>query len=62
MESIKFFLETKVEKIVKQKNFVKVYTSGKEKKEFDCEVVLIAVGRKPNTKGLNLEENKIKLD
>ena len=61
-QGIKFFLETKVEKIVKQKNFVKVYTSGKEKKEFDCEVVLIAVGRKPNTKGLNLEENKIKLD
>ena len=61
-QGIKFFLETKVEKIVKQKNLVKVYTSGKEKKEFDCEVVLISVGRKPNTKGLNLEENKIKLD
>ena len=61
-QGINFFLETKVEKIVKQKNFVKVYTSGKEKKEFDCEVVLISVGRKPNTKDLNLEENKIKLD
>jgi dihydrolipoamide dehydrogenase len=61
-QGINFFLKTKVEKIVKQKNFVKVYTSGKEKKEFNCEVVLISVGRKPNTKELNLEENKIKLD
>ena len=61
-QGIKFFLETKVDKIVKQKKSVKVFTSGKNKKEFDCDVVLIAVGRKPNTTGLNLEKNKIKLD
>ena len=30
--------------------------------KFDCDVVLISVGRKPNTTGLNLEKNKIKLD
>ena len=51
----------KVERIVK-KNYVKIFTSGKNKKEFDCDVVLISVGRKPNTTGLNLEKNKIKLD
>ena len=61
-QGIKFLLETKVDKIVKQKNSVKIFTSGKNKKEFDCDVVLISVGRKPNTTGLNLEKNKIKLD
>ena len=61
-QGIKFLLETKVDKIVKKKNYVKIFTSGKNKKEFDCDVVLISVGRKPNTTGLNLEKNKIKLD
>ena len=61
-QGIKFLLKTKVDKIVKQKNSVKIFTSGKNKKEFDCDVVLISVGRKPNTTGLNLEKNKIKLD
>jgi len=61
-QGIKFLLETKVDKIVKQKNSVKVFTSGKNKKEFNCDVVLISVGRKPNSTGLNLEKNKIKLD
>ena len=61
-QGIKFLLETKVDKIVKQKNSVKVFTLGKNKKEFNCDVVLISVGRKPNSTGLNLEKNKIKLD
>ena len=61
-QGIKFLLETKVDKIVKQKNSIKIFTSGKNKKEFDCDVVLISIGRKPNTTGLNLEKNKIELD
>ena len=61
-QGIKFLLETKVDKIVKQKNSVNVFTSGKNKKKFNCDVVLISVGRKPNSTGLNLEKNKIKLD
>jgi len=61
-QGIKFILETKVDKITKQKNSVKVFTSGKNKKAFDCDIVLISVGRKPNSTGLNLEKNKIKLD
>ena len=32
------------------------------KNEFDCDVVLISVGRKPNTNGLNLEKVNIDLD
>ena len=43
-----------------KKNSIKIFTSGKNKKEFDCDVVLISIGRKPNTTGLNLEINKIK--
>ena len=61
-QGIKFLLDTKVDKIVIQKNSVKIFTSGKNKKEFNCDVVLISVGRKPNSTGLNLEKNKIKLD
>ena len=61
-QGIIFHLETKVDKILKQKNLVKVFTSGKEKKEFECDVVLISVGRKPNTERLNLEKNNVKLD
>ena len=61
-QGIKFDLSTKVEKIIKQKNGVKVVTSGKNNKEFHCDVVLVSVGRKPNTEGLNLDKNKITLD
>ena len=31
-------------------------------KNFECDVVLISVGRKPNTKGLNLEKVGVDLD
>ena len=54
----------KVEKIKKNKTGATVYTLDKEgnKKNFECEVVLISVGRKPNTKGLNLEKVGVDLD
>ena len=61
-QGIKFHLETKVEKILKLKNSIKVLTSGKKKTEFEADVVLISVGRKANSKGLNLEKNNIMLD
>ena len=32
------------------------------KNNFECDVVLISVGRKPNTNGLNLESVGIELD
>ena len=43
--------------IIKKTKGVVVTTSNKEGKklDFDCDVVLIAVGRKPNTKNLNLQ-------
>ena len=63
-QGIKFNLETKVDQIIKQKNSVKVIASTKNgnSKEFNCDVVLISVGRKPYTKNLNLEKVGVKLD
>ena len=63
-QGIKFHLEVKVENIRKKTKGVVVTTSNKEGKklDFNCDVVLIAVGRKPNTKNLNLEKIGINLD
>tara|TARA_B100001142_G_scaffold281118_1_gene292696 strand:- start:2876 stop:4276 length:1401 start_codon:yes stop_codon:yes gene_type:complete len=63
-QGINFHMEHKVEQIKKNKTGATISTKDKEgnKKDFDCEVVLISVGRKPNTKGLNLEKIKIDLD
>ena len=63
-QGINFHLQHKVEQIKKDKSGAIVVTKDKEnnKKDFDCDVVLISVGRKPNTKGLNLEKIGIDLD
>ena len=62
-QGINFHMQTKVESITKKKDGVTVITSNKEKKvNFDADVVLISVGRKPNTKNLNLNSIGIKLD
>ncbi len=63
-QGINFHLQHKVEKVIKNQSGVIVSTSDKEgnKKDFECDVVLISVGRKPNTKGLNLEKIGIELD
>tara|TARA_A100000164_G_scaffold375941_1_gene411963 strand:- start:3881 stop:5278 length:1398 start_codon:yes stop_codon:yes gene_type:complete len=62
-QGINFHMQTKVESITKKKDGVTVITSNKEKKvNFDADVVLISVGRKSNTKNLNLNSIGIKLD
>ena len=63
-QGINFHLETKVESIKKNNKGVIILTSNKNKKKinFDCNVVLISVGRKPNTKNLNLSSVGIVLD
>ncbi len=63
-QGIKFNMQNKVEKIKKHKTGVIVSTvdKGGNKNDFDCDVVLIAVGRKPNTEGLNLQAVGIHLD
>ena len=63
-QGIKFHLETKVESIIKKSDGALVKTSNKEgsKSDFECDVALISVGRKPNTKNLNLKQIGINLD
>ena len=63
-QGIKFNMQNKVETIEKNKSGVVVSTIDKEgnKNNFDCDVVLISVGRKANTEGLNLEAIGVELD
>jgi dihydrolipoamide dehydrogenase len=53
---------TKLEKVEKNKDGVKVTVSGKEgQKTIDAEQVLLAIGFRPNTKDLGLEAAGVKL-
>ena len=63
-QGINFHMQHKVEKIKKSNLGATVSMTDKEgkHKDFDCDVVLISVGRKPNTNGLNLEKVGIELD
>ena len=63
-QGLNFHLETKVETIKKNNSGAVVSTSQKNGKKlnFECDVVLISVGRKPNTKDLNLEKVGVVLD
>ena len=63
-QGIKFHLETKVSSIKKTKDTVIINSKNKDGKEikFDCDVVLISVGRKPKTTNLNLEKVGVKLN
>ena len=63
-QGIKFNMQNKVEAIKKNESGVVISTVEKDgnKKVFECDVVLISVGRKPNTNGLNLESIGIELD
>ena len=63
-QGLKFHLSTKVEKVIKNKNGVNISTIDKsgKKNTTDCDVVLIAVGRKAYTKNLNLDGLGIDLD
>ncbi len=63
-QGIRFHMQHKVEKIQKKKSGAVVSTTDKngEKNDFDCDVVLVSVGRKPNTEGLNLDAIGVELD
>ncbi|MDC3186435.1 dihydrolipoyl dehydrogenase [Candidatus Pelagibacter sp.] len=63
-QGIKFNMQNKVETIKKNKSGVTVSTVDKEgkKNNLECDVVLISVGRKANTEGLNLETVGVELD
>ena len=63
-QGIIFHMQHKVDNIKKNKSMATVSTTDRDgnKKNFECDVVLISVGRKPNTKGLNLEKVGVDLD
>ena len=63
-QGMKFHMQNKVESIKKTESGAIVYTIDKDgnKNNFDCDIVLISVGRKANTNGLNLESIGIELD
>jgi dihydrolipoamide dehydrogenase len=63
-QGIKFHMQHKVDKIEKKNSSAVISTTDKDgnKKDFDCEVVLVSVGRKPNTEGLNLKKIGVNLD
>ena len=63
-QGIKFNMQNKVESIQKNNSGAVVSTIDKDgnKNNFECDVVLISVGRKPNTDGLNLKNAGVSLD
>ncbi len=64
-QGIGFKLDSKVTAIRKVKTGIQIdYTNNKsnKKEKFDCEKVLISVGRKPYTEGLNLIKIGVKKD
>ena len=63
-QKINFHMQNKVEKIQKINSGAVVHTidqSGNQN-QFESDIVLISVGRKPNTNGLNLEKIGVELD
>ena len=63
-QGIHFHMQHKVKEIKKNNSGAIIKTKDKDgnTKEFTCDVVLISVGRKANTEGLNLEKVGIELD
>ena len=63
-QNIKFHLNRKVTSIKKTNNGVQISTSDKngDSKEFNCDVALISIGRKPFTSNLNLSSAGVKSD
>ena len=63
-QGIDFHMQHKVETIKKNNSGASIKTIDKDgnKKDFECDVVLISVGRKPNTNGLNLKKIGVGLD
>ena len=63
-QNIKFHLNRKVTSIKKTNSGVQITTSDKngDNKDFNCDVALISIGRKPFTSNLNLSSAGVKSD
>ena len=62
-KGVKFLLESKIEEIIDKngKGYVQI-SQGASKIEIESDAILVAIGRKPNTEGLNLEAAGVKTD
>lgn len=62
-KEFKFLLESKIEEIIDKngKGYVQI-SQGASKSEIESDAILVAIGRKPNTEGLNLEAAGVKTD
>ena len=62
-KGIKFLLKSKIEEISDRndKGYVKISGENGES-EVESDAILVAIGRKPNTEGLNLEAAGVKID
>lgn len=62
-KGIKFLLKSKIEEISDRndKGYVKI-SGEKGESEVESDAILVAIGRKPNTEGLNLEAAGVKTD
>lgn len=58
---VHIFCGTKVQKVVKTGDGLRVFYEGEEAGEAAADVVLMATGRKPNLNGVNTDETGIKL-
>ncbi len=63
-QGINFHMEHKVESITKKNSGAVVSTKDKngKKQDFDCDVVLVSIGRKANVSSLNLKKINLELD
>ena len=63
-QGINFHMQHKVELVKTNGSGAIISTKDKDgnKKDFNTDIVLVSVGRKPNTKGLNLEKIGVELD
>ena len=62
-KGIKFLLKSKIEEIFDRNNKGYVKISGENgESEVESDAILVAIGRKPNTEGLNLEAAGVKTD
>ena len=62
-KGVKFLLKSKIEEILDKdgKGYVKISNEQGES-EIESDAILVAIGRKPNTEGLNLEVAGVKID
>ena len=63
-QGINFHMQHKVEEVKTNGSGAIISTKDKDgnKKDFNTDIVLVSVGRKPNTNGLNLEKIGVELD